>query len=159
MVFEISYYRKCALFLTCDNSRIGFFIKVFVDTVFRRPYRYMNIFFIVGRIKHWKSQCGKMQILLCKHSINNVTNLHNFETTGISINYYNSPRTVSVKVLTLPVVTEQTLPAIRDLKHLTIMRQKVHVAVPIRSCYTTWLPSRTILFCMHMIFAQTIHCQ
>ena len=60
-----------------------------------------------------------MQILLCKHSINNVTNLHNFEATGISINYYNSPRTVSVKVLTLPVVTEQTLPAIRDLKHVT----------------------------------------
>ena len=38
-------------------------------------------------------------LLLCKHSINNVTNLHNFEATGISINYYNSPRTVSVKVL------------------------------------------------------------
>ena len=70
MVFEISYYRKCALFLTRDNSRIGFFITVFVDTVFQRPYQYMNIFFIVGRIKHWKSQCGKMQILLCKHSIN-----------------------------------------------------------------------------------------
>ena len=64
---KLSYYRECALFLTCDNSWNGFFIKVFVDTVFRRPYWYMNI---VGRIKHWKSQCGKMQILLCKHSIN-----------------------------------------------------------------------------------------
>ena len=45
--------------------------------------------------------------------------LYNFKTDGIIINYYSSPRTVSVKVLTLPVATERTLPAIRHLKHVT----------------------------------------
>ena len=59
MVFEISYYRKCALFLTCDNSRIGFFIKVFVDTVFQRPYRYMNIFLLLVELNIGNHNVGK----------------------------------------------------------------------------------------------------
>ena len=59
MVFEISYYRKCGLFLTCDNSRIGFFIKVFVDTVFQRPYRYMNIFLLLVELNIGNQNVGK----------------------------------------------------------------------------------------------------
>ena len=35
--------------------------------------------------------------------------------------------------------------------------QKVHMLI--RSCYTMWLPRRMILFCQHMVFVQTIHCQ
>lgn len=50
----------------------------------------------------------KVHILLCKDSIkmSQNINLHNFITAGIIINYYNSPRTVSVKVVTFPVASE-----------------------------------------------------
>ena len=56
---KLSYYRKCALFLTCDNSWIGFFIKVFVDTVFRRPYWYMNIFLLLVELNIGNHNVGK----------------------------------------------------------------------------------------------------
>ena len=71
-----------------------------------------------------------LSLLLRKHSILNVTNLHNFETTGIFkissygnfittfaclilARNYNSPRTISVKVLTMPVAAERTVRAVK----------------------------------------------
>ena len=43
--------------------------------------------------------------------------MHYFKTIGISLNYYNSPRTC--KSFNFAVAAEQTLPAIRHLKHVT----------------------------------------
>ena len=35
---------------------------------------------------------------------------------------YNSPKTLSVKVLTLPVAAKPTLPAIKHLQHVTVTK-------------------------------------
>ena len=35
---------------------------------------------------------------------------------------YNSPRTLSVKVLTLPMAAKPTLPAIKHLQHVTVTK-------------------------------------
>ena len=91
-------------------------------------------FYIVGSIKHWKSQ---------QWEINTNTNLSlllyssygNFVTTFaclILARFYNSPRTVSVKVLTLPAVAAE--PTLRGIKHL------LHVTNSDKRC-TCWFKS------------------
>ena len=54
---------------------------------------------------------------------------------------YNSPRTVSLKVLTLPVAAQTTFRALKGLNHVF---EKVHVLI--RSRYRTWLSLWTIFF-------------
>ena len=116
------------MFLTYYNSRIGvaklislLFLSICNFFLCWLSFTSNEYFVIVGRIKHGKSQCGKVQILLCKPPIlkcHKIYTLHNFKTDSIIINYYSSPRTVSVKVLTLPVATKRTLPARRHLNHV-----------------------------------------
>ena len=111
-------------------------------------------FLIVCSIKYGTSQCGKMQTQICYYSIKisqiciNLKQWHFFICSMvISLQHlralslarkYNSPRTVSVKVLTLPVAAKLTLPA------------TMHVQF--RGHYTMWLLWRTILFCKQVVF-------
>ena len=76
MVLQIPYYWKCALFLTFYDSWIG--LAKLISLLFLSIRNFLmcwlsftsnEYFVIIGRIKHRKSQCGKVQILLCKHPI------------------------------------------------------------------------------------------
>ena len=59
---------KCSVF-TYDNSWIGSAKLIFLLFLsIRNCFRFCTsneYFLIVGSIKHWKSQCGKMQIRIC----------------------------------------------------------------------------------------------
>ena len=78
----------------------------------------------------------------------------NFVTTFaclILARFYNSPRTVSVKVLTLPAVAAE--PILRGIKHLLhVTNSDKRCTCWFKSLFTTWLPQRTILFCKHVVF-------
>ena len=75
MVFQISHYSKCALFwliVTYDNSWIG--LAKLIDLLFPSihncfmcwlSFTHNEYILIIGSIKHWKSQCGKMQTRIC----------------------------------------------------------------------------------------------
>ena len=98
-------------------------------------------FLIVGIIKHWKSQCGKMQTWIChksdtyRHMSEIRLDLHNFQTTVIF-------KISSFGNFVIVVLCYKAL--------IACNKQWQKVYMPIRSQYTTWLPWRSILFCKHM---------
>ena len=98
-------------------------------------------FLIVGIIKHWKSQCGKMQTWIChksdtyRHMSEIGLDLHNFQTTVIF-------KISSFGNFVMVVLCYKAL--------IACNKQWQKVYMPIRSQHTTWLPWRSILFCKHM---------
>ena len=116
--------------------------------------------FVVSSIKHWKSRCGKMQTPICHFYYLNIhLKCHkfadNFKTTGVfKISSYGNFVMTLFCALNLGKKSQlsQCFKAL-----ITWNKQWQTVRMPIRSCYTTSLPWRTVLFCKHVIFVRTIY--
>ena len=69
---------------------------------------------------------------------------------------YNSPKTLSVKVLTLPVAAKPTLPAIKHLQHVTVTKSARAYS---KSLHNMTALKNDFVKCKRVVFVQTIHCQ
>ena len=131
------------------------------------------------KITMWKNANTNLSLLSCKHSLKMsqiciiskwmaflkchlmVISLQPLLAFKILARNYYSPRTVSVKVKVCLRLSNQSYMYVplKALIHVACNQQWQKVLLLIRSRYPTWLSWTMILFCKHVVFVQTIHCQ